>query len=171
MLKLLTSIAGLPVVAQREGQTIGHLAEAVFAPDKGVIIAYRVKGTSKQSYLSTVDILAYLDEAIVVADAEVLASDDDLVQVKRLGADKIKLLGLRVETDQSKRLGRVTDCLLETSSHLLAKVYIGRPFWQRPFSSDLIIPREQIVHITPRLMVVRYDVEAKAPEPEPEIAQ
>lgn len=168
MLTLLTTVIGSPILGQQEGTVLGKIREAIIEPDKGKIAAYRL---ANGKFIVTVDVLSYLKDGVVVQSADAMQPDQDLARVKTLLKKNVPLLKLPVITDRGRKLGRISDCLFETDGHFIAKLHIRPPLWQRLFEAELIIPREQIVRITPREVVVRYDVKAKAPGVEPEIAQ
>jgi sporulation protein YlmC with PRC-barrel domain len=169
MLRLLSTILDHRVIAQREARPIGKIKEIVFDPAKGKLVAYRLD--TKPEYLSTVDVLGYLDDALVVPDQHVLQAEDDLVRVKQLAGNRTGLIGLKVISDKGKRLGSVGDAEIDTDGHFLAKIHVRPGWWQRLFTHALIIPREQIVKLTPDRVVVRYDVRARSAGVEPEIVQ
>lgn len=169
MLRLLTTIIGLPVVSQRQGAPVAAIRATVCDPAAGKVIAYRVD--TAPGFLATADILTYLDEGLVVTDREVIQSEDDLVRVKRLGADRTALIGLKAVDEHGRRVGTVSDVLLETEGHFVTKLHIRPGLFKRLFVSERIIPRERVIKMTAREVTVRYDNEARPVGAEPEIAQ
>lgn len=168
MLRLLTHIYGLPVIAQAAGTPITTIDEAVFDSDKGKVVAYKVKERGK--LLSTVDILNYFDDGVLVGSADVLQNPHELPRVADLLTENIGLVGLRTVNEQGERLGKVEDVLIDSSGHFLAKLYVKPGLFHRFVTDQLIISRDQVVKITPREAVVRYDVKAQPAGAEPEVA-
>ncbi len=169
MLKLLSTIVGQPVVSQRDAAPIGAVREAIADPASAKVIAYRV--SLAPGFLATADVLAYLDAGLMIPDAEAIQAEDDLVRVKRLGDERTKLLGLNVVTEQGQRLGTVADALIETEGHFLVRLHVRPGFPGRLFTGERIIPRERVVRMTAREVIVRYDGKARPVGAEPEIAQ
>ena len=171
MLKLLSTLKGQPVIAQQLGQPIGTIGDWVFNPEKGKVEAYELAGGKDKRFISPVDILSYLDDGLVVSGSDVLQGSDDLIRAKKLIDEPCRLIGLRVVSERKKRLGTVSDALIETAGLFIAKVYVKPPLLTRLFEEALIIPREQVVSITNREVTVRQDMSSKATGIEPEVAQ
>lgn len=168
MLTLLSTIIGHPVISHRDGQRLTTVTGVVGDSATAKVVAYTV--ASEPGLLSTTDVLAYLDEGLVVQDAETLQPEDELVRVKRLGDTRTKFLGLKVFTEQGKRLGTVDDVLIETDGHFLTRLHVRPAFPARLFAGERIIPRERVIKMSSREVVVRYDEKAPVGA-EPEIAQ
>lgn len=169
MLRLLSTIISRPVIAQREGAAVAAVTEAVCDPAKAKVIAYRVD--TAPGFVATSDILTYLDDGLTVSDRDAIQAEDDLIRVKRLGEQRTAVLGLKVVTEQRKRLGTVSDALIETDGHFLSRLHVRPRFPSSLFGSERIIPRERVVRMDSREVVVRYDGEARPVGAEPEIAQ
>lgn len=167
MLKLLSTIVNHPLLSHRDGRSLTTLTSAVGDSANAKVVAYRVGG---DQLVSTADILAYLDEGVVVNDADAVQPAKELVRVMRLGDQRTNFIGLKVFTEQGKRIGTVTDVLIETNGHFVARLHVRPPFPARLFAGDRIIPRERIIRMNAREAVVRYDEEAPV-SAEPEIAQ
>ncbi len=169
MLRLLSEILKLPLVSSQSGSPIGRLTGYLVDPATGVIAAYVTKVDGQTRYLSTVDVLRYYDNAVLVSEPAVLQELDELVRVKRLVEERIELFGLRVVDQESARLGSIHDCLVHSVGHYLARLYVKPPLLTRLISDERIIPREHIVSISQKEVIVRYDMKAQAPAAEPEI--
>ncbi|HEY8108610.1 MAG TPA: PRC-barrel domain-containing protein [Patescibacteria group bacterium] len=168
MLKLLSDLAGQPVVSERDGAPVGRVREVVFDAAKGKVLAYRLAGP-RDAYLSTVDIRAYLDHGLVIAGAEVAAPLEDLPAVKRATEAGIRPIGLRAVTGKGKRIGTVDDATVETEGHFLTKLHI-KPRWWQLSAKDLIIPRARVDRFERDRVVLRYDNDGSPAGLEPEIA-
>ena len=163
MLRLVSSVLGLPVMLHHTAQKIGDVGTFVVDPAKGKIEAYEMQGRRKQRYLSTVDVLDYYDDAITARDADALQEATDLVRLTGLLEERTDLLGLRVVSQRGRRLGKVKDALFDTQTHFIAKLYVKPGLTSRLLTSELVIAREQIVAVTPKQVTVRYDEKAAAP--------
>jgi sporulation protein YlmC with PRC-barrel domain len=168
MLKLLSDLIGQPVVSERDGASIGRVRSVAFDAEKGKVLAYRLAG-SADSYVSTVDVRAYLDQGLVIAGPEVAGPLEDLPTVRKALESDINPIGLRAETTKGKRLGTVDDATIESEGHFLAKLHIKPPWWQLA-GKELIIPRSRVDRFEPRRVVVRYDNGGSPAELEPEVA-
>lgn len=168
MLRLLSTIIGLPVISQRDSRALGVVKEPAADAAKGKIVAYEL--SRRPSYLSTTDILAYLDDGIVVQDDEVLQEEDDLIRLKQLGNDRTPLFGLKAVSDTGKKLGRISDVLIDTEAHLTTRLHIKPGGLRGLAAAELIIPRERVIKMTAQEVIVRYDSGARSASAEPEVA-
>lgn len=154
MLRLVSTVIDLPVISQRDRQGLGRLAEPAFDTTTGKLVAYRA---SNGSFLSTTEVLAYVDDALIVQDDSALQPEEDLVRLVRLGQRRSPLLGLRAVSESQRKLGKVTDVLIETDSHLITRVHIKPGGLRGLAASELIVPRERIARMDSQQVVVRYD--------------
>jgi sporulation protein YlmC with PRC-barrel domain len=168
MLKLLSTIIGQPVISQRDGIKLTTVTGVVGDASSGKIVAYRVASTP--GFIVTTDILAYLDEGLVISDADSMQPEDELIRIKRLGDSRTAFLGTKVVTEQGKRLGTVNDILIETEGGFMTRLHVRPGFPNRLFSSERIIPRERVIKMDSCQAVVRYDEKAPV-SAEPEIVQ
>lgn len=170
-MRLLSEILKLPVVSSQDGKSLGHVDDFVLDPAKGVIVAYQVRIGRNRTYLSTVDITKYYDNAILVPSPDVLQRSNELIRLKSLLKSPLKLIGSKVVTEEGKRLGNVRDCQIHSTGHFIAKIHVKPSLLASMMSEERIISRENIVKVMPGTVVVRYDMKAQAANVEPEIAQ
>lgn len=169
MLKLLSDLADQPVVSEREGAPVGRVRRTVFDATKGKVLAYRIGGGSTGTYVSTVDVRAYLDHGLVIVGPEIAQPLDDLPTVRKAVEADVDPIGLRAETTKGKRLGKVDDATIETEGHFLTKLHIKPPWWQLT-GKELIVPRSRVDRFEPKRVVLRYDNDGNTAELEPEAA-
>lgn len=171
MLVLISKIIGLPVVAQQLPEKIGVIEDWVLDADKGKVVAYKLKGLGKQRWLSTIDIVEYGEEAVFVNDPEAVQPLGDLVRVKQLVDQAVRLVKTPVENEQSKKLGLVKDCVIDGATNYLTKLVVAPALFDRMFEKEILVSRQNIIKITPQKVVVRYDTKAPVKGIEPEIIQ
>ncbi len=164
MLRLLSKIHDLPVIPQTVGSPAGTIADYVLDPATGKIVAYELAGRQQARFFSCVDVLRYFDDGILISDPSVLQPVDELMRVQKLLQPRVRLRKLKVVTEDGDTLGKAADCLIETTGHFVAKLYVRPSLPQRIFTENMIIPRERIVEISPKQIVVRHDSEVTAPE-------
>lgn len=173
MLISLRSVPGLTVVTQAGPHRLGQIAAPILDPDKGVIAAYRLTDRPP-TYLATVDVAGYTGDAVVTNTPDAVQPPDDLVRLQPLLAADLDPLKLKVVDENGQRLGTASDYEFDTTDHRIARLHVRPSWWRRFTASDLILPRERIVRITPEGITVRYDgsVTDRTPLPaETEIAQ
>ncbi len=169
MLILLTNVIGRPVVSGQDGAPVGKVAAAVFDGARGKLVAYRLATSRHERFVSTVDVTAYLENAVTVTNAGVAQAAEDLPVLGKVLLERTDPIGCRAVTESGKRLGRVKECTFETDGHYLVKLHVSPPFWQLT-RRDLIIPRERVLRFGRRQVVVRYDGKVRSAGLEPETA-
>lgn len=166
MLRLVSDLVGVPIVAEADGQALGRCTGIVFDSEKGKVLAFGLAGGR---YVSTVDIRAYLSEGLIVGEINAAQPLDDLPTVQEAEKKGIRPVGVKAITAKGNRLGKVSDAELETDGHFIVKLHVKPPWW-RPAGRDLIIPRERVVRYEPGRVVVRYDDGERPAAVEPEVA-
>lgn len=165
----MTSLIGSPVIAQHVPKPIGYVRDAVIDPEHGKVVCWELRSRRANRFLATIDVLGYTDNGLLIGDADVPQSLNDLARVKILLEHPVHLLKLPVVTEQQKRLGRVKDCLIETTGHFIAKLFVAPSLLTRVFEDEIVIGRERVIKITAAKVIVRYDVKSPARAGEPEI--
>lgn len=156
MLRLLSKIHKLPVIPQTVGSPVGTVVDYVLDSSTGKIVAYELAGRGEARFFSCLDVLKYFDDGILISDPEVLQPIGELLRVQSLLDPRIRLHKLKVITEEGEKLGKAADCLIDTTGHFVAKLYVTPGLPKRIFTENMIIPRQHILEITPQHVVVRY---------------
>jgi sporulation protein YlmC with PRC-barrel domain len=144
------------VVSQAGPQRLGQATDVIVDPDKGQVVAYRLD-SHPTTYLATVDVAGYADDAIITKVPDAVQPVDELIRLKPFVDAKLKPIGLRVTDEDGQKLGKVSDFIFDSTDHRLMRVHV-RPSWLRMLTAkELILPRERIIRITPSEVIVRYD--------------
>lgn len=170
MLRLVSSLLKQPVMAAHLPQPLGFVRDYILDPDKGQLVAYAVKSGRHTTYVSTVDVVKHFDDAVQVSNAEALQDLDELVRIKHLIHAPIKLIGAKVVDENGASLGKVKDALFDTLDHRIARLHIKPTLVEQLFTEERIIPRDRIVRIEPRHVVIRNVEKTLAAEPQVEAA-
>ena len=156
MLRLLSKIHKLPVIPQTVGSPAGTVADYVLDPSTGKIVAYELSGRGEARFFSCVDVLKYYDDGILISDPDVLQPVSELLRVQSLLKPRVRLHKLKVVTEEGEKLGKAADCLVDTTGHFVAKLYVTPSMPKRIFTENMIIPRQHILEITPKQILVRH---------------
>lgn len=170
MLVQLDQLKGLAVASLREEAKVGTVADVVVHPETGELVGFWVHlpglfGAKKA--LSARDVVSYDPQAIVVADDDAIVEPTEIHPFQAVVAKPHTWLGKRVETEDGRSLGRVSNLYLNTDLEMLAKLVVSGGL----FGRDRVLPREAIVRVTKAKIVVSVTEGETAPDPEPATAR
>ncbi len=157
MLQLSNKLIDIPVMSLRTGGRIATASQPIINPNNLRLEGwYCVDMFSKETLvLLAQDVRDFVRQGIAVDDFEVLSQPEELIRLKEVLELEFNLIGLPAVTNHKRRLGKVGDYALETSSMLIQKLYITRPVYRSLSDGQLSIDRSQIIEITDRRVVVR----------------
>lgn len=165
MLTLHSQLQRTPIMSLQSGDTLGVASEEIIDPRKLQILAYYVTGPRihETSILHTSDIREVGPLGFIVDGAdEIMTLDSSLVRLNEVIDFQFQLLGKEVIDDTKKKLGRVTEYVLETESFLIQKLHVSQNILKNFKNSNLLIHRSQIIEITDKAIIVQS---ASIPEP------
>jgi len=177
MLKLASTIIGLPIKNIRDGLNLGEVRDFVVDPVDGEILAISLKPHlfSSLKIISLIDIREINPEMVIVDSSDVLSEPEEVIRVKEVLGSGIKILKNKVVTESGQKLGEVYDFTFDLIEKELSRIYVKGNFIKELLSlSELIIPKEKIIKITPKAIYVEDGVigvkekEVKAPLTVPE---
>ncbi len=167
MILLGSSLQRASAVSIQTGGVIGTTSRPIIDPAKLTIIAYEITGaiTGQQpSYILTQDIRELSDMGLIVDSADELVAPGDVVALDTILSLRFTLVGMRVQDERGKKLGKVGDFTIDVASYYIQQLVVKRPLMSSLTDTELIIHRTQIIEINNEAIVVHS--EAKAPEPE-----
>lgn len=173
MLKLNESFIGVDVLSLRTGSPIATTTQAIINPNNLRIEGWHVVDRfdkKKPLILLGSDVRDFLDKGIVVNDHEVLTAPKELVRLKPILELEFELIGKPVTTQSNKKVGKVSDYALESSSLFIKKLYVSQSLVKNFSGGTLSIDRQQIIEITTRRIIIddpvdKATVKAAAPSP------
>lgn len=158
MLLLNSQLQRLAVMSLQTGAALGTIAEPVIDPRKLQIVAYYVTGPRIQStsVLHTSDIREVGPLGFIVDGADsIMELDEDLIRLQEVIDFKFTLLGKMVVDENKKRLGKVSEYIVESDGFTIQKLHVTQSMLKNISSTNLLIHRSQVVEITDHLIVVR----------------
>lgn len=152
-LVLTTSLVGVAVVASKEKAHVGTIASTFFDIERGLVIGFTITpGWLKASLFVYLDDFVSLNRsAMVVKSKDRVLPLEKVEEVKSLGRKGVKLIGLKVVNQSGKTLGKVSDLAISLENGLIIRLFIGS-LW-----GDRVIPREKIVQITRKKIIIDDD--------------
>jgi uncharacterized protein YrrD len=165
-LVLVTSLFGLPVLSLHERMKVGSVSTALFDTDQGLLVGFLVKPNifSKPYFLNPDEIDSIDTGAIIIKKADDLAPLEEVVRANKIYRSGFKIIGLSVKTQDNKRLGKVSDLSVSLSTGVIHSLYV------QSFLKEIIIPRERVIEITKKSIIVNDDTSIPSAIPEAELS-
>lgn len=162
----------MPVLSLRTGGQIAIIDEPIIEPNNLKIEGWWVSDKFSRSRLILLsqDIRDILAQGFAINDHEVLSAPDELIRLKKVLEYDFKLPNKDVVTVGKKKIGKVSDYAVETSSMFIKKLYVNRPIIKSLSSGSLSIDRTQVIEITNKHIVIEDPLEGgkiRATEPSP----
>ena len=165
MLIQASDLIGLPVGALNTQSKIGQVQKIIIDPANGKLLGFEVKKSgffSKNKILSAADILEFEQQGLVTGNEENLVNPEEVIRIKEVIGEKIKVLGAKAITESKKYLGRIYDLLIDTDNLMVVKYYI-KNLWQ-----DRIVPSNKVVKIEKKGVIFAEDIVEETAVTEPE---
>jgi uncharacterized protein YrrD len=158
MLILATDLLRLPVASADTNSRVGTVNTLLIDTDKSLVIGFLISigFLSQPKYLAIEDIRSIDHEAMVIQSLQKLIEPKEVIRARKVLDEGIKLVGQVVKTESGKRLGKVSDLLINTETGEITKYYVGG------WLADRIVPAEKIVKITKQAVIVEDEGPVKA---------
>lgn len=163
MLRLSQSISHLPVMSLRTLGGVAMAEEAIINPNNLKIEGWHCTDhfSKRDLILLSQDVRDIVPQGIAIDDYDRLSEPGELIRLQEILSLQFELIGKQVYTDTGRRVGKVNDYAVDSTSFLVQKLYISQPVYKDFKGGQLSIDRQQIVEITDKRIVVR-DVLEKA---------
>lgn len=172
MLRLSSHFANQPIFSVHAGGKVGELSRYIINPDKLMVEGFYVSrgGIDTGQILLVQDIREVTVQGYVIDHEEKFADPSELIRLKDVLKLEYDLMGLKVQTESGKRLGKVEDFIVNDDGWMIQKIHVRQPSWKSMLQSALVISRTQIIEVTDRRIIVSDGViktgaTAHAPEP------
>lgn len=150
MEKTYSEIIGTPVVVEGAGR-VTRITDVLLNPKDGRVVAFF---TGKMKVISPMDII-FFGKAITIGHYEDIIDAEDLLKIKEIISNDIRLLKSKVETKKGYYLGKLYDYYIDTSAYALTKIIVYKSFFGILKSADRLIPARDIVEIKKDLVIVQ----------------
>ncbi len=151
MQKLYSELIGLPVFDEYSPAPLALIRDIIIDPENGKIAAFAVKNNR---IIVPLDV-ERLGRGLFIKDQNHIVPTEDVLRVAEVAERKIKILGARVITQNTKiYLGRVVDYEIETRGMALASIHVAKTFLFFRFQEKTISYRS-IVKIKRESIIVK----------------
>jgi len=173
MLVVGSKLINVPVMSMHVGGEIARAKVAIIDPENLKVIAYELSGAllrgTQEKILRTDDVREFGRLGFIVDSQDELVAREDVVRIDEIMKFKFDLVGLKVVTKKGKRLGKVSDYLVDAGDFLVQKIIVQRPVVKALMDPELVIDRSEIVEIDDYKIVVK-DEEAGSKVKEKKVA-
>ena len=141
----------------RSGGRIATAHQPLFNPDNLKIIGFHSTDSfsGERLILLTQDIRDHIDKGFVVDDIDTLADPEDLIRLKELLEIDFTLVGKPVLTDARKKIGKVNDYAVDSTSFYIQKLYVTQSLIKNFAQGELSVDRKQILEVTDKNIVIK----------------
>lgn len=164
MLVLGSRLVGAAVMSVHVGGEVARTKAAIVDPSGLKVIGYDLTGSLmrgvKEDIMRTEDVREYGRLGFIVDSRDEFVARGDVVRIDEVLGLNFDLVGLKVVTKKGKKLGKVSDYLVDTGDFLVAKIIVQRPLAKSLLDPELTIDRAEIVEVDDYRIVVK-DEEAK----------
>lgn len=155
MLVMNNKLDSLPVFSVQASGPIGRVTGYIIDPRKLSIPALYVNGSAGNSLiLHSSDIREFNSRGLLIDHDEQLMEEEGLVRLQQVIGYKFHLVGKPVETDDGRKLGKVSSFAFDSLSWNILRLNVGQSLVRNVSASELIIHRQQIVKVTDDKVVV-----------------
>lgn len=157
MLQLSQSLINLPVMSLRTGGLVATAIKLVINPNNLKIEGWHCTDMfSKKSLILLVkDVRDIVPQGLAIDDFDRLTESTELVRLQEILEINFDLYGKHVVTDTKRKIGKVNDFAVDTSSFTIQKLYVSQPVYRSISGGQLSIDRSQIIEITNHQITVR----------------
>ena len=163
MLLIGSKMIGMPVLSLHVGGAIASTNEAIIDPEDLRVIAYGLEGPIIKNDPEVGDILSVDDvrevsaTGLIVDSADRFVTREDVIHLDEVMNLGFKLVGLKVVTQDGKKIGKISDYTLDSSTFMIYQLIVQRPFMSSLIDPELTINRSQIVEIDDFKVTIKHD--------------
>lgn len=167
MLVNASRLVGCPVLSLHIGGRMATVASVIVDPNQLQIIACRVEGplvsAETGDLLPMRSVREFSPLGMIVDSIDVLAQEDEIVQLQDILKLDFSLNGLKVETRKGTKLGKVTDYVVDAELWQVQQLIVHRPAMKALIDPELTISRREITEVDDYKVIVK-DEESKIRE-------
>lgn len=146
------------------GGEIARTSEVVIDPDGLKVAAYTLTGPAIGNgeygdILEVSDIREFSNLGMIIDSADVLVYRQDVIRLDHIMSLNFNLVGLRVVSEDGKKIGRVSDYTVDSNSFMVYQIIVRRPFIKSALDPELTINRSQIIEIDDYKITIRHEKE------------
>ena len=162
---------GAPVLSLHVGGPVANTREAIIDPEDLRIVAYTLEGAIIKNdpdvgdILDTQDVREISDSGLIVDSTDRFTTREDVVRLDKIMDLGFSLVGLKVVTQDGKKIGKVVDYTMDSGTFMVYQLIVQRPFMSSLLDPELTINRSQIIEIDDYKVTIKHDkAQVKVPK-------
>lgn len=170
MLLPINQLIDLPVMSLQTGTELARTVDVILDPRSMKVAAFYVDGPLLEAHPSVLhpeDIRELSDIGFIVDESDRLMSMEGLVRLQAIIDLRFDLNGMKVIDEQKRKLGKVTDYIVEPDGFTIQQLCTQAPLLHSFSTATRTIRRTQIVTVRKDVIVVKSgaikDEATKAP--------
>ncbi|MFV0484740.1 MAG: PRC-barrel domain-containing protein [Candidatus Saccharimonadales bacterium] len=170
MLIVGSKLLGYPVLSLHVGGEIARTEAAIINPEGLKVVAYTLNGPVLKNQdvgniLEISDVRELSPRGMIVDSSDDFVIREDIIRLDEVMKLNFRLVGLRVVSQDGKKLGKVSDYTVDSGSFMIYQIIVQRPAMKALLDPELTINRSQIVEIDDYQITIKNEeekVEVKA---------
>jgi len=149
----------MPIMSLQTGAKIAETGAFIIDPRELKVVAFYCGGPRldvNPAILTVADIREIGALGIIVDSADVLVAPEDLVRLKEIIHFNFVLEDKPVVETSGRKLGHIVNYTLDSKSLYIIKLQVRPGMWQSFKTTELLIDRSQVDHVTDQEVVVRH---------------
>ena len=146
------------VMGLQTGKELARTSTAIVNPHNLSIIAYRISGQHidhDPSYLRIADIREIGNLGMIVDSSDEFLEPDDIISEKSIYEIEYELEGKHVIDQKGRKVGKVTDYVVDVDSFVIQQLIIKRPLLKSFNDDELLVRRGQIVEVNDESIIIK----------------
>lgn len=168
MLVLGSRLNETPIMSLQTGTRLAHTGAALIDPANLKIVAFELEGPLLQehpSFLRVADIRELSGVGMIIDSSDELLALDDVIKIKALYELGFKLIGMNVIDEHKKKLGKVDNYTVNTSSYVISQLNVRHGILRGLADTGLLIHRSQIIEINDNAIIVKSTAKKVSAQP------
>ncbi len=156
MLRLISSFQNKPILSLQTGGRVGSTLEPIVDPDTLKVLGFHVDSPRDTGTILLIDdVREFSPTGLIIDRFDKLAHHDDLVRLQKVLKIDYQLVGKQVVTEAGKKVGKVSDYIIDDQSFFVARLYTRQSVVKNFSGEGLVVDRSQIVEIDDRRVVIK----------------
>lgn len=160
-----SKLQNCPVLSLHVGSKIASVVTPIVDPNSLRIIACRVAGPligrEAGEILPMDSVREFSRLGMILDSTDDLVEPDDIIRIRDILKLNFSLIGLKVETKNGAKLGKVSDYTVNPETWEVQQLVVQRPFLKSLLDPELLIPRAQIVEVDDYKVIVKSEKDAQ----------
>ena len=156
MVKFISDIMDSVVILFQERIKVGTVKELIVNPDDGFFLGFVVSQYSKEDdkVVLLKNVKGFGNGIVMIDEYGALSDFNDIVEIEKTYPNNPEILKAKVVTESDQKIGKVADATVSLDSKKLEKIYVEPNLSVRFLSNQLIIPKNKIVKIEKKKIIV-----------------